>query len=682
MTTPSIFEPERLLREIGHAEDFYAKRNDNFLTLNRWYFKDHAEWGIDMGAFPYDIIDNSEKEPVTPINLGTHMVDMAVTMSTQETPSIEVIVRDSERDPKKSMTKRGNIAEKVFMGVMYTNGQISGRSLLRDWFHNLYLYGWGVWFVGWDDSRVPDSLKSHMQKLIEAGEKSEEVGDMPASPDALKIDTVATNEDDWAMPVVIDVPHPVEIYPIPGGHRERWKSIFRKWTMRYTDAEDFFGVSLPRTTEATDAERAAEDDSIIDVVDFWTWVGNEIWHCIVAKNLTIYQRNDFGRLEVETRSGHFFIKKPASMPEYQRLPYEIRFCIPTTDKRGENYGLSLLYKVVDAIREVELLANREGMIIDTYADPAILRKADSSVGGKFPKIERGPGTVIDLDVAKGQDVAYLQWQGSPPDVKDLKEMWLSFAKEWGLDTMMEGKSGLDSIIIKSGILAKLSMPIGEAEEGLEAVHSRVVNLFVKLVGSPLKVRGRRTVDDTTHAYALDVTGSMLDGMQFAKFTIKARFPYEELQVVASANAAVTAKLMSRQRAMTKFMNVEDAIAELDRIEEEDIRLAPEWNTGLIQINLEKVRVMEMAELQESMAPQMGMAGMEQPQPGMEEPTPMGTESNPMMAGNMAKMRGLTKGGISEPQMANLDIMQNESGNLPQQMGRRGPGRPPLDESRR
>jgi hypothetical protein len=577
-----------LIRTIGDWEGFYAKRQENFETLKNWYFKQHRASGLTLfGEEP--VASVSDRDAVTPINLPTHIVNMAVAMASQETPSIEVLVNQGSNPQR----KRGNLAEKVFMGVLHVNGELQGKSLIREFFHNLFLFGWGVVFTGWDDLRVPKHLKSDLQRLVERQERSAIVGDLPGSPDALLDETEPTSDDAWALPVVVDVPHPEQVIAIPGGHRERWKAIFRRMPMTLSDAEDFFGVSVERKTPSDHLQRPAEDDQPIVVYDFWAWVGNRIWHTIFIHGMSDYVADlKAGGLMASGLRELYFIKEPCPMPEYDRLPYEIRFCTPTTDTRPENYGLSLLYPVLDAVEEAEILSNRLAMILDNYADPVYIREYDTNLASSAVPavIERGPGQTIDVDKGLGQEVRVMQGMGAPPDLDKLREWWLQMAKEWGFDPSIDGTTGLDSIVKKSGMLAKLVVPISEAEKGLAAVHQRVVHLFTHLVrDKSLQVRGEVTVDGSSEAYALDITGSKLKGMGHAKFTIRARFPYEELQNVAAAQALMASGLMSPERIMTQYLFVDDPETELKKIEDYQLRFNKAIDDGLIQMTFQKAQ---------------------------------------------------------------------------------------------
>lgn len=687
---PTQLSKYRIARESAKMESFYAVRNSHFEEFRRFYFKDHHKIRVDnttrdqSGSDEFnDAARESDRDIASAVNLATHMINMAISMSVQESPGIETLV-----DPgSASQRKRGNVAEQLFAGVMFANSQQQGRNLYHDWYYNSYVYGWGVTFTGWDDSRMTEKMKSQVRQNLER-----ELRD-GGSPDATRFFRKVEDDDEFAMPVVLDVPFPGDIYPVPGGHRERWKAVMRKWTMTVADAEDFFVCELPRSTNEICAERVSEDEAVIDVWDYWVWVGNAVWHCLFTPNMPTYgEVNDDGERPLLGQDRCEYLWEPSEMVEYSRLPYEIRFCYPTTDTLGEHFGLSLLYLIMEPIREAEELIDRINLAIDQYADPTKLRYFDTNLNADAiaSGTEGRAGETVDLDKGLGQDYKLLEWHGSVPDVKTMLEMWLKLAREMGFDPMIEGTTGLDSIIKKSGILAKLTVPIRESEQAWAATYARVVTLLVRMLGpAKLKVQGQLTVNDQATSFVMEVSGTQLKGMNNARFTVVPRFPYEELQNGAAAITVVNGKIMSRQRAMSKFMRIEDPDTELKVIAQEDIKLNPAWGSKLVDIALLKLQAEAQAEQQQraialaASQPQAPVAPPAAPMPQL--PAPAGPPPNqPMTPGN-DQLAGMMQGAmpvadaqmVGNPmQLGNTTGMPPPTDSIQRIQGQQNPGRPP------
>jgi len=634
--TPRAFQPDRLRTLLMDTEAKYAARDQNFAVYERWYFKEHGD--------PVFSLDGIRDEPITPNNLPTHMINMAVSMLMQETPSAEVLVDETKERQK----KLAELAEKVFMGTWYLNGEDQEKELLGLYFHNLLLYGWGVTYTVWDPTRVPPSLEPQLLKDV-----LEYLND-PSSPDAsLVADEETEEERERDFPIVIEVPHPKEIYAVDGGSRGRWSAQFRRTRATLANVEDQFGIELPRTvTDQTAAEAFIEDQTEVTVYDVWKYIGRQIWHCIFIDGLPRYVRNENNTwTKDEAASDCYFIKPPCHMPEYARLPYDIRFCFPTSSSDPARYGLSLLYTVIDTVAAAERLQSRHELIIDNYADPAMKAKYNSQESGSAvpPTITKQPGEVIHLDEGQGQDVDILQWRGSPPDIFQMWERMYELSKFFGFDPNVEGTTGLDSFVKRSGIIAKLTLPIKAAESGLAATHARIIRLWTKLVGSgSLTVRGRLTVDSRTQAYALSVKGTQLQGMDQIAITLHARFPFEELQNVTAAKQASDGDnpIISLERARTQYMRIQDADAEAEKIKQEKVNNPMLYVGEMIKLGFQQLQAQQQQLMMQAL----------QPPP----PAPQG-----MTAGMDPISRGLVQGGMPDQQMGLVDLQGNtlSTGNI-------------------
>jgi hypothetical protein len=244
------------------------------------------------------------------------------------------------------------------------------------------------------------------------------------------------------------------------------------------------------------------------------------------------------------------------------------------------------------------------------------------------------------------------------------EMWMNLSKEMGFDPNISGQSGLDQIVSKSGMLAKLIRPINNIEAALEAVHGRIIRMMVNLVGdNSLRVRGHYTTDDETHAFSHDIIGSKLKGMEYAKVTIRPRFPYEELQNVVAAQGIVTSELGSRARVMSKYLGIDDAERERDQIKREKAEDHPVWLDTMAQLVAQK------------------LATVMAPPPTPQDPSMM------MNQAQQAQIEGLAQGGTPQNQMnmmlngppspsGNMEGMPSPNISTNQLLKQQGPGRPP------
>jgi len=523
---------ERIMSDKDWAISFYSERNREFDNLKNWYYKLHYESDM-INSLNSSISDSalgdmpssSENEHLSIINLPTDIVDTALTVIMNEMPHIEVL---SNRESKSALDKQ-NRTERVLVGTYYINTQVQGVDPIVDAAMNMILYGWGALRALWDIDREAE------------------------------LDEADGFVADWMFPIVVQSISPYLVLPVPGGRYERWRAVIYSCHRAKAEIEEEWGVTInPKRNEDNKVIAEYFDDTEIEYIDYWCWKGTEIWHAVMADGE--------------------FIKEPAHMEEYDSLPYEIFFCREGPDKtRGENMGLSFLYTVLEPVKEMELLANRELRAIELYADPPLVtvKNPDSP---SIP-VETGPGARIELD--QGESALYLQWQGNPPEVRAAKEFWSRLAQQFSFPDIFSGlvggTSGLDTIALQQSGMAKVFTPRRNLERALENLNTKIIRLFQKRRPTKsLKVRGTRVEADEEHTFAFDIKGADTKGCEYTKVTIRARFPQEELRNAAIAQGLVASDMYSLRDAMSKFLYVQDPERMMRRRQEEKAEQDPAW----------------------------------------------------------------------------------------------------------
>ena len=522
---------KRVRGDMEWARMFYAERNRSFDTYKSWYHKKHYETSLVdavnlgmSGEGTAEMASNMESEHLSIINLPTDIIDMALTMIINETPNIEVL---SNRESSAAQKKQTSV-ERLLVGAYYINTQVQGIDPIAAAALNQMLYGWGVFRALWDIDRE------------------------------LELDENDGFIADWMFPVVVQSLSPYDVYPIPGGRFERWRAIVYMCFRTKEEIETEWGVELERPRDDDGKEIETFDDELVEYTDYWCWQGTKIYNCVLVNNQ--------------------FIKEPVEMEEYDSLPYEIFFCREGPDQAGENIGLSFLYTVLEPIREMELLANRELRAIELYADPPVVTiKAPDSPS---VDIQTGPGSRIELE--QGESVSYLQWQGNPPDVRSAKDFWGKLAQQFSFPDILSGSvggtSGLDTIALQQGGMAKVFTPRRNLEMALERLNTKIVRMFQKRrPDKSLRVRGTRLEADEEHTFSFDLKGKDTRGFEYTKVTIRAKFPQEELRNAAIAQGLVASDLYSLRDTMSKFLYVQDPERMMRRRLEEKAEADPQWN---------------------------------------------------------------------------------------------------------
>lgn len=538
---------DRILSDLAWGESFYSRRNQIMEDHVKWFFGQHYEDNSPVNGPDLAPTEDSQvtDEHLVTLNIPYSSITRAHTMITNEEPAIEVL------GDRKS---RGKV-EQFLYGSFYINTQRWGSNPMNDAIFNQLLKGWGVVRVTWNPREFDDVDQSFK-------------GDRP----------------DYQFPIEIVSLDPQDVFPIPGGTRERWKAIVHRMQRFVYEVEDEWDVIL----HYDDEQRAAalEDNrdpnaplnpnDSVTFIDYWAWKGDSIVHACVANNQ--------------------FVKRPTVMKFYDSLPFEIFFCTSTTDsKRGEHFGLPANYALVSSVAEMEWLVNRHMRIVDIYADPVtVIEKVNDS-----PIREMVQSGVVE--VVQGERVYYLQFNGALPDLTMLEQFFRNQIDEEGFALPRQGESGLDTIALQQAGLIKIFKPVENAEQAWESINAKIIGLlqrwsWTKAVG----VSGRRESEDgRVDTFSINIKGSETKGSRYTKVRLRAKFPLEELRNAAMANMLVAADMYPRELAMKRFLHIQDTDSALDMIDRDKIRRNPLIPQTLIDLRLKEIMmasdVMRMVE---------------------------------------------------------------------------------------
>lgn len=565
----------RVISDYNWANGFYAERNDEFDRQEKWYFRDHYDMPVPSGPdeannFPRDDMSNFEDEHLATINIPFQSVQKAHTLMTGETPIIEVL-----KD-----TKNGVRVSKLLHGVMQVNTRKWGVHPMHDAIFNQLLYGWGVLRVTWnrnDWEPADDKFK----------------GDLPL----------------YQFPVSVKSIHPREIFPIPGGTHERWKAVIHRTWMKVFEVEDEWNVTLHMSDEDNvemdedfDYTLPLNPDKEVEVIDYWCWYNNSIYHCVVAHNQ--------------------FVMRPANMKFYDTLPYTIFFCGATTSDRAINMGLGINYALVDTVAEIEWLANRMLRIADQYADPILVVTRIND-----DQITTDPASKV-IDLIEGESANYLTHTGSLPELDKLLSFFRQQVEEEGFSTIA-GESGIDTIAQQQGAMIKIFKPVENAQLAWEDVNFKIVGLMQHYSwDKSIEIAGKMAADDDQEAFNFSLKGSDTKGCRETNVIIRARFPMDELRNMSAAAAAKNSELMPIDVIQRRFLGSTDTESWNNKILKQRVRNSPEAMSMLLMTQLQLIQqqstidAMAAEEMAKAEADQLQNRGQPGTMGGPAAPAPM------------------------------------------------------------
>tara|TARA_R110002020_G_scaffold65777_2_gene173442 strand:- start:14757 stop:16718 length:1962 start_codon:yes stop_codon:yes gene_type:complete len=578
---------DRVMSDLKFGQSFYFERNQEFARQEKWYYRDHYDRSVPKSADvpiseQIDNTTNIENEHLVTLNIPFSSVQRAHTMMTGEDPIIEVL----------SGSSRADKVVKMLHSVYQLNSRRWGSNPVHDSIFNQLLYGWGVLRTTWSRNDYDD-------------EDTDFQGDRPM----------------YHFPIEIKSLDPYEVYPIAGGTHEQWKAVVHRTFMKVYEVEEQWGVTLnhndeDRVDEDLDYTEPLRPEKEVEVVDYWAWEGDQIIHTVVA-----HQQ---------------FVMRPSVMKFYDCLPFTIFHCAKTTSKVGGNMGLSVNYALVDSVSEMEWLLNRHMRIADLYADPTMVIRR---VNDEPVDIEPGSGTI---EILEGEDVYYLQFRGTLPDLDQLTQFFRVQVDEEGFSLPQAGQSGIDTIAQQQASLIKIFKPVENAQMALEDVNAKIVGLSQRYSwDDTIEVMGRMDSEDNVESFAFNIKGKDTKGMRNTKVNLRARFPLEELRNVAAAATLKNAELMPPKVVMKRLLHAQDPEAWRDEIMSTRAEDNPMVMQQLIDTQLQTIAqrssIQKMVEeelnalAQQGMAPQqmegmppedMAMRGQPSQQGSPEAPAPM------------------------------------------------------------
>lgn len=559
----------RVIENLSWALSEYQERQEEFDRQEKWYFRDHYEMPVPVSAnqninYPMDGSSNFEEEHLATINIPFSAVQKAHTLMTGENPIIEVL-----KD-----TQKGKQVARMLHGVLQINTRRWGSNPIYDAIFNQLLYGWGVVRTTWSRN--------------DWEEDSDFGGDRPL----------------YEFPINVKSIHPKEVYPIPGGVHERWKAVVHLTRQRVYEVEEQWGVVLHMCDEDNidgddefDYTQQLDPSKEVDVIDYWCWHENKIYHCVVAHNQ--------------------FVMKPVHMKYYDALPFTFFFCGATTSHNAANIGLSINYALVDSVAEIEWLVNRMERIVDLYADPTLVITRIND-----DPIAVSPGSK-QIDLIEGETARYLSHQGSLPEMDRLLSFFRTQVEEEGFATV-QGQSGIDTIAQQQATMIKIFKPVENAQTAWEDINHKIVGLMQRYSwNKPIEVSGRMAGEDAHEAFSFSLKGSDTKGCRETKVMIRARFPLDELRNMTHAAAAKNSELIPDEIIRRRFLGAQDPEMWENKIYKQRVKNSPEALSFIIQNQLQLIQSQssiqamveeELAKVQEQVPNQVqerampGMAG--------------------------------------------------------------------------
>lgn len=274
-----------------------------------------------------------------------------------------------------------------------------------------------------------------------------------------------------------------------------------------------------------------------------------------------------------------WIKEPTVMEGYDDIPYTVIPGRLTTAKEAEHKALSILFPVIEPIKDLESQLSRQRRVMDLFAYmPPIFKRAN--VSREVPTIDSSLGNLVVLE--EGEEFGFPQWPGSPPDITRSIDRTERQIQEGSFPNVAYGEEGGSSgygvsLLTESG-RTRLYQFQRNLERGWAVVFRKILSLASNFAPDDyLQVYGRLHGDP----YTLSITGRQMRGFR-VDVEIRPNFPRDETERVVRAQMVKGQNMLSLRTIWEKYLGIDNPDEEQKRILVEMAMQNPELIRAMIQ----------------------------------------------------------------------------------------------------
>ena len=472
------------------------------------------------------------------LSKAMNIVDLAVGVLSANALTIEAISAEDNEETQ----RRAGLIEKFLDGVLYVNSERQESDLRYEWT-----------FLQVRDGAC--GIRTLWDTQFDATLQQDKFGELPVS---------------------VNVIPARYLFPEPGGKLSRWKRIFYAVERTIEDVESEYGeIAKFRTMSTRDKQTRKED-----FIDYWGEVRVPLGACpnCGAEMLSATPCINCGydgeptpqigadgqpamtwRVENAVLYGNRLIKPPQVMPGYDHIPYTLIFYKPIGQVEPHEWGQSALRPIEKLLPEMEWRINRQTRLLNIFANmPMIARVRD----GRPIEVDSVFGDVVHL--SEGEDLAFPQWPGQPPDAREQMGLLSAEMQESSFPTQMYGggaaaSSGYALSQMGDAGRIRLTQPQKQQESALSVWAQKTLGLLRNFAPTQMvQVYGRlRDVP-----YTAELTGQDTEGFR-VNFSLTPQFPNDEMRKVAMSTQ--TKDLLSSETRMEKYLGVQQPDQEVSRM---------------------------------------------------------------------------------------------------------------------
>ena len=272
---------------------------------------------------------------------------------------------------------------------------------------------------------------------------------------------------------------------------------------------------------------------------------------------------------------------------YGAIPYVHAYGDQTPSRDPAKAGVSMLASMEFLIPLLDqlLTMKQNALFLYAYPTPKITNfsPVDSSLGndGRPRALDFHPGEIVPL--YQGEDLSFLQWQGTPPDLDELIAQTRAMIDQAGAPSVLFGipPDGNASGYLLNQLINTARVSFQQISRHAEQALEQIVRLMWRLVET--------RIGETVYVFEADgdegwigLEPRDIDGYHAVRVRLDPLGPADDVAQGSLAASLVSARLASRRWAMREKLGIEDAEAVEDEILLDELIDAPEVRAAIVR----------------------------------------------------------------------------------------------------
>jgi hypothetical protein len=587
-----VLSPQDLQRKLTDLEEFYAKRNQNFMGWRDFYFlKKEAYFQDNSGK--YADPDPDEVRVILPI--AQIVVNGFMELLFTKPPVLSVPA--SRVDSDKRLQAEHN--EKALWAI-WSLANIYQQIIDSLWFG--LVDGWGVLQCLWNK-----------------------------------------DAEEYESPVAVLAQDPHNVYPCPGDIPGTWRYVIHAYERTVAQLKEKWVNGKDGRTKsfkvANESLSDLDDTKTVTLIDYWDAKVNAVGICYELED----QPDGVGDTRMESRW-----LKPPKEHGYGSLPWVIYFPSRLPFRGiGERMGLSVLFIIQELLKYLCVLVSEKATWIRRWQEPPLVTYSEQGENFTPVLVE----SKMHLKMGVDEKAEYLVHPAQPTGIDEQIGMILEFIERATLPKALQGvyegqMSGIAMSLLRNPTLMKIAFKQEAIEQALEELNKIILRLLERFLKGNRNLWSRSTGGVEQE---VEINPETIGGYYENRVKLSASLPTDDASTVNSLLALLQGGVLSAPTVRDVAQQTLHDLVPQSLVDEQKLVLADK-----VMQNPQFIMALAMQVAQEIdpvLGQYMQQAAAQNPQAGGPPGNPaMGDRELTLPAGTMASQTPGMPGGNTRPTM--------------------------------